>query len=104
MSTIPKEFIQEAHRTVDDVRQQDQALEQEENKARNRLNEIEEMRSNFAKVNARINSYPPSGSEYPCPRCFVADALTREMNPISSEGEVDIFRCSHCELEIEVKV
>jgi len=104
MSTIPKAFIQEAHRTVNEVRQQDQALEQEENKVLARLNGIEELRSNFAKVNTRVNSYPPTGSEYPCPRCFVIDGITRETKPVPSESEVDIFRCSHCELEIEVKV
>ena len=104
MPTIPKAFIQEAHRTVDGVRQQDQALEQEENKVRARLNEIEEMRSNFAEVNARINSYPPSGSEYPCSACWMVDSVSREMKPISSESEIDIFRCSHCGLEIEVNV
>ena len=104
MPTIPKEFIQEAHRTVDNVRQQDQALEQEENKVRARLNEIEEMRSNFAEVNTRINSYPPSGSEYPCPRCFVIDGLAREMKPMFSKGQMDIFQCPHCELAIEVNV
>jgi len=104
MPTIPKAFIQEAHRTVDEVRQQDQALEQEEDKIRDRLNEIEEMRSNFAEINTRINSYPPSGSEYPCPACWMVDSVSREMNPVSSESEIDIFRCSHCRLEIEVNV
>ena len=103
MSTIPKEFIQEAHGTVDDVRQQDQALEQEEKKVRERLNEIEEMRSNFAKVNARINSYPPSGCEDPCPRCFIIEGVPRKMKPVTPENKIDMFRCSHCELEIEVK-
>ncbi len=101
---ISKEFIQEAYRTVNEVRQQDQALEQEENKVRARLNEIKEMRSNFAKANINLKAYPPSGSEYPCPRCFVIDDLVRETKQVPSEGEVDIFRCSHCELEIEVKV
>ncbi len=104
MPTIPKAFIQEAHRTVDEVRQQDQALEQEENKVRARLNEIEEMRSNFSKINTHINSYPPPESEYPCPACWMVDSVSREMKPVPSDSEVDIFRCSHCGLEIEVKV
>ncbi|MCH8079729.1 MAG: hypothetical protein IIA06_08130 [Proteobacteria bacterium] len=104
MPTIPKEFIQEAHGTIDEVRQQDQALEQEENKAHARLNEIKELRTKFAKANINLKSYPPSGSEYPCPRCFVIDGIARETKPVPSESEVDIFRCSHCELEIEVKV
>ena len=104
MPTIPKAFIQEAHRTVDEVRQQDQALEQEENKVRARLNQIEELRSKFSKAYINLKAYPPSGSEYPCPTCFVIDGVARETKPIASESEVDIFRCSHCELEIEVNI
>ena len=104
MSTIPKAFIQEAHGTVDEIRQQDQALEQEENTVRTRLNEIKELRAKFAEAYINLKSYPPSGSEYPCPRCFVIDGLARETKPVPSDSEVDIFRCSHCELEIEVKV
>ena len=104
MPKIPKSFIQEAHRTVDEVRQQDQALEQEEDKVRARLNEIKELRTKFTEADINLKAYPPSGSEYPCPRCFVIDGLARETTPVPSDSEVDIFRCSHCELEIEVNV
>ena len=104
MVDIPKEFIQEAQRTVSEVRQQDQTLEQEEKKVRAHLNIIKELRLKFIQADINLKTYPPSGSEYPCPRCFVLDGFARKMKQVPSEGEIDIFGCSHCELEIEVKV
>lgn len=38
-----------------------------------------------------------------CPFCFIHNGISVEMKPIPSDSENDIFKCSHCSSEIEVK-
>jgi len=103
--TIRKDFLHEAKWIVESIREQDKALQQEEERLREQLNEIEGKRSNFAQVDARFNSYPLVKTEDPCPRCWLFDGVASKSRPAGhDENDNDVFRCSHCDYEITVKV
>jgi len=102
---IPKAFSKELRWMAHSLREQDYALQQEEEKTRKQLNKIEEKRANFAQVDTRLNTYPPIKTEHPCPRCWLFDGIARETHPISSDdSNNDVFLCSHCKYEIVCKL
>jgi len=84
-----------------DIRDQDKSLEDEERTIRAHLDQIKEKRTNLAQCDIRLQSYPPAGSKFPCPRCFVLNGDPVEMKPIDSDNKADIFKCPHCILELE---
>jgi len=99
-----KEFLEIAGEFIQEVHHKHAQLQQEEEKLRNRLDEIKEERSNFAEIDTCMESYTACGCEYPCPECFVNRSLTVEMSPMDSNNRLDIFRCPHCSLQIEIEI
>lgn len=99
-----KEFIDAAQQFVDQIHYKHAQFDREEEQLRERLNEIEDERSNLAKVDTCMDSYKSCGCNYPCPECFVTKGRVVEMTPLGSEDNSEMFRCGHCNLEIQVEV
>ena len=100
MDTSRDKFLREAQWIAENIRDQDKALQQEEEQVRKQLNEIKEKRANFAKVNIRLNADKSLSAEDPCPRCWLFDGATNKMRPTGQDEDGnDIFRCSNCDHE-----
>ena len=105
-----KEFIDVAKNEIEAINEKDSALQQEENRIRNRLNDITEMRSKFVIKDNKLQAYISAcaSNPYTCPSCFVNQGSTIEMRPIESDNiddiNIDVFKCPHCSSIIEVKM
>lgn len=103
-----KEFIEVAESEIEAIREKDSALQQEESRIRNRLNELSEIRSKFIIKDTALASYVSACASNPhtCPSCFISQNSTVTMRPITADYatdiEIDIFKCPHCALAIEV--
>jgi len=98
-----QEFTDTAKELVERMRYKYAQLDQEEEKLRKRLNEIESERAKSSEINTCIDAYTSCGCDYPCPECFVSERRIVEMISLDSDDELDIFKCKHCNLEIEIE-
>jgi len=104
-----KEFISTAQNEIETIKSKNKALQQEEDRIRNRLNEIAEMRSKLVIKNDTLQSYVSAcaSNPYTCPSCFINQNSTIEMRPIGADNiddiDVDVFKCPHCSTIIEVE-
>ena len=105
-----KEFKEYAESEIESVRDEDARLNEEENRIRNRLNEISEIRSKFVIQNDALASYISACAAgfNTCPSCFISKNSTIEMRPAAHDEESDInndvFECPYCSASIEVEI
>jgi hypothetical protein len=104
-----KEFIDAAKNEIEAINEKDSDLQQEEDRIRNRLNEIAEIRSKPVIKDDALQSYITACTSnlYTCPSCFISQNSIIEMRPIGSDNknnvDIDIFKCPHCSSIIEVE-
>lgn len=100
-----KEFIDIAKNEIKAIKEKNSNLQQEENRIRNRLNDIAKMRSKFVIDKDALATYVSActSNRYLCPFCFISSRNSVEMKPISSKNTNDIFKCPHCFSIIEVE-
>jgi hypothetical protein len=105
-----KEFISVAKNEIEAIKEKDSAFQQEENRIRNRLNDITIMRSKLVIKDNTLQAYISTcaSNPYTCPSCFINQGSTIEMRPIRSDNiddvDIDVFKCPHCSSIIEVKI
>ncbi|MCZ7600145.1 MAG: hypothetical protein M5U09_23745 [Gammaproteobacteria bacterium] len=101
-----KEFYEIASQEAYLIDEKYQALENEENRIRERLDEIANERARMVKGKERLAAYVAActTNAYTCPYCFMRDSATVEMKPIPSTNDRrDVLECSHCYNDIETE-
>lgn len=84
-------------------------LQNEQNQSKpSEVLEAEKVIANFRKEEsdkeqwlARAMLPLPSGD--PCPACFVKRGVTSHMSLVSSDTDIDLFKCKECGFVIEIK-
>lgn len=80
-------------------------LEPERDKIQTRLKIIEATIQSASLCHERRRNFVAQvGRDFQCPRCWVLDEAKATLTPVPSDTKNDRFRCSRCDLAVEVEM